>query len=200
MRFVERANLDRVAGGSPHHGVAARVAPRSLVALEDLVRPAGEPGRLVLLDGVTDPRNVGAVIRSAAAFGLDGVVLAGPGAPPLGGALAAAAAGQLERVPVARVNVAGDALRLLRESGYWAFGAEAAGTPLPLVRPVERWVLALGSEGRGLRAKTRAFLDESVAIPMRPGVESLNVSVAAAILMYALSVQLQGAERQDART
>ena len=187
VRFVGRTALERLAAGGAHNGVAARTAPRSFVPLEELVRPEGEPGRLLLLDGVTDPRNVGAVIRSAAAFGLDGVILAGPGAPPLGGAVAAAAAGHLERVPIARVTVAGDALRLLRESGYWAYGAEARGTPLPLLRPTDRWVVALGSEGRGLRAKTRAFLDESVAIPMKPGVDSLNVSVAAAILAYALT-------------
>ena len=187
VRFVPRENLERIASGRPHNGVAARTAPRSFVSVEELVRPAGEAGRLILLDGVTDPHNVGAVIRSAAAFGLDGVVLAGPGVPPLGGAMAAAAAGHLERVPVARAKVAGDTLRTLREAGYWAYGAEAGGTPLWAVRPPDRWVLALGSEGRGLRAKTRAFLDDTLAIPMKPGVESLNVSVAAAILAYALT-------------
>ncbi|NOZ79148.1 MAG: 23S rRNA (guanosine(2251)-2'-O)-methyltransferase RlmB [Acidobacteria bacterium] len=187
VRFVARTNLERVAGGGAHAGVAARTAPLAFAQFEDLIRPAGESGRLLLLDGVTDPHNVGAVIRSAAAFGVDGVVLAGRGAPPLGGAVAAAAAGHLERVPVARVSVAGDALRKLREAGYWAYGGEAGGTPLWAVRPPGRWVVALGSEGKGLRAKTRAFLDESIAIPMRPGVESLNVSVAAAILSYSLT-------------
>ena len=187
VRFVPRAHLERVAGGGAHTGVAARTAPRAFVPLESLLRPDREAGRLLLLDGVTDPHNVGAVIRSAAAFGIDGVVLAGRGAPPLSGAVAAAAAGHLERVPVARVSVAGDALRKLRDAGYWVYGGEAKGTPLWAVRPPERWVVALGSEGTGLRAKTRAFLDESIAIPMRPGVESLNVSVAAAILSYSLT-------------
>ncbi len=187
VRPVERAELDRLARGGAHGGVAARTSPHAFVSLEDLVRPENEPGRIILLDGVTDPHNVGAVIRSAAAFGLDGVILAGPGAPPLGGALASAAAGQLERVPVARAGSAGDALRSLRDAGYWAFGAAMEGTPLPLVEAPARWVLALGSEGKGLRAKTRAFVDELVAVPMKPGVESLNISVAAAILAYALS-------------
>lgn len=194
VRFVPRANLERVAGAAAHNGVAARTAPRSFVPVEELVRPDGEPGRLILLDGVTDPHNVGAVIRSAAAFGIDGVILAGPGVPPLGGAVAAAAAGHLERVPVARTKVAGDTLAGLRRAGYWAYGAEAGGTPLWAVRPPDRWVLALGSEGKGLRAKTRAFLDDTIAIPMKPGVESLNVSVAAAILAYALTE----AGREDA--
>lgn len=187
VRFVHRAELERIAGGGTHNGVAARTSPRTFASLDDLVRPAGEAGRLIVLDGVTDPHNVGSVIRSAAAFGLDGVVLAGRGAPPLAGAVARAAAGHLETVPVARVPVAGDALRLLRDAGYWVYGAEAGGSPLWAVEPPERWVVALGSEGRGLRAKTRRFLDESIAVPMRPGVESLNVAVAAAIVAYALT-------------
>jgi len=187
VRFVERNRLEREAGGSVPGGVVARVASRSFVPLEDLLRPADAPGRIIVLDSVTDPHNVGAVIRSAAAFGIDGIVLAGPGAPPLGGALATAAAGQLERVPIARAGSAGDTLRRFREAGYWVYGAAMEGTPIPLVRPPDRWVLALGSEGRGLRAKTRAFVDELVAVPMKPGVESLNVSVAAAILAYALT-------------
>ncbi|NOZ94587.1 MAG: 23S rRNA (guanosine(2251)-2'-O)-methyltransferase RlmB [Acidobacteria bacterium] len=187
VRFVPRTQLERMAAGGAHNGVGARTAPRSFTPLEELLRPGGEPGRLILLDGVTDPHNVGAVIRSAAAFGIDGVILAGPGVPPLGGALAAAAAGHLERVPMARAGVAGDTLRILRDAGYWAYGAQAGGTPLWAVDPPDRWVLALGSEGKGLRAKTRAFLDDTIAIPMKPGVESLNVSVAAAILAYALT-------------
>ncbi len=187
VRFVDRARLEREGGGTVRGGVVARVAEKAYVPLESLVRPAGEPGRVILLDGVTDPHNAGAVIRSAAAFGIDGVVLAGPGAPPMGGALASAAAGQLERVPVARAGSAGDTLRVFRDAGYWVYGAAMEGTPIPLVQPSDRWVLALGSEGRGLRAKTRAFVDELVAVPMRPGVESLNVSVAAAILAYALT-------------
>jgi 23S rRNA (guanosine2251-2'-O)-methyltransferase len=186
VRFVPRSNLERVAAGVSHNGIAARGAPRSFSPIESLVQPQGERGRMLLLDGITDPHNVGAMIRTAAAFGLDGVIVAGPGAPPLGGALAAAAAGQLERLPVARSKVAGDVLRQLREAGYWCFGADAAGTPVASVRPSDRWVLVLGSEGRGLRAKTRAFVDELLAVPIRPEVESLNVSVAAAVLTYAL--------------
>jgi 23S rRNA (guanosine2251-2'-O)-methyltransferase len=114
------------------------------------------------------------------------VILAGPSAPPLGGALERAAAGQLEKVPVARAKVAGDALRLVRDRGYWAFGAGAGETPAAEVETTERWVLCVGSEERGLRAKTRAQVDEWLGIPMASGVESLNVSVAAGVLLYEL--------------
>jgi 23S rRNA (guanosine2251-2'-O)-methyltransferase len=155
--------------------------------VEDLIAEEGEPGRLVLLDSIDDPHNLGAVVRSAAAFGIDGVIVAGPSAPPLGGAAAKAAAGHLERVPVARVNVAADALRTLRDAGYWALGAAMEGSPSPEVDPTDRWVLCLGSEAKGLRAKTKSAIDEFVAIPMADGVQSLNLSVAAGVLLYELT-------------
>lgn len=188
VRRVPRRRLDEVAAGQPHNGCAVRAAPVALRELSDLVRPEGERAAIVLLDGVDDPHNLGAVVRSAAAFGLDGLIVAGPSAPPLGGAAARAAAGHLERVPVARVNVAADALAVLRGEGYWVFGAAMEGTPCPEVRVTDRWVLCIGSEHRGLRAKTRSAVDELVAIPMAEGVESLNMSVAAGVLMYQLRI------------
>jgi 23S rRNA (guanosine2251-2'-O)-methyltransferase len=188
VRRVPRRRLDEVAAGQPHNGCAVRAAPVALHAVADLVRPEGEPAALLLLDGVDDPHNLGAAVRTAAAFGLDGVIVAGPSAPPLGGAASRAAAGHLERVPVARVNVAADALAVLRGEGYWVFGAAMEGTPCPEVRVTDRWVLCIGSEHRGLRAKTRSVVDELVAIPMAEGVESLNMSVAAGVLVYQLRV------------
>jgi 23S rRNA (guanosine2251-2'-O)-methyltransferase len=92
----------------------------------------------------------------------------------------------LERLPVARVTVAADALRTFREAGYWILGADMSGVALSHVTPVERWVLCVGSEAKGLRAKTRAFIDELVRIPMAPEIESLNLSVATGILLYHL--------------
>ena len=188
VRRVPRRRLDEVAAGQPHNGCAVRAAPVALRELSDLVRPEGARASIVLLDGVDDPHNLGAVVRSAAAFGLDGLIIAGPSAPPLGGAAARAAAGHLERVPVVRVNVAADALAVLRGEGYWVFGAAMEGTPSPEVRTTDRWVLCIGSEHRGLRAKTRSAVDELIAIPMAAGVESLNMSVAAGVLMYQLAV------------
>jgi 23S rRNA (guanosine2251-2'-O)-methyltransferase len=142
---------------------------------------------IVVLDDVADPHNLGAVLRTTAAFAVDGVVIAGPSAPPLGGAVAKAAAGLLGRVPMARVSVGADALERLREQGYWVFAADAAGTPLDEVGRIDRWVLVVGAEERGLRAKTRTAVDEFVAIPMAEGVESLNLSVSAGILLWELS-------------
>ena len=155
-------------------------------------QPEGAPGRLLLLDDVTDPHNLGAVIRTAVAFGVDGVVVAGPSAPPLGGAAARAAAGLLGRVPLVRATVAADVLVRLRGDGYWAIGSDAEGEPIGTVTPIDRWVLCVGAEERGLRAKTRSQVDEMVRIPMAEGVESLNVSVATGILLYHLCSPLAG--------
>ena len=187
VQAVSRARLEQVAEGVAHTGCAVRTGPVPWVDVTDLLAPAALPARLLLLDGVTDPHNVGAVIRTAAAFALDGVVLAGPAAPPLGGAVARAAAGQLERMKLARSTVAADVLTLLRSEGYWVFGADAGGRPVDTVATTSRWILCVGAEESGLRAKTRSRVDEWVAVPMAPGVESLNLSVSAAVLIYELS-------------
>ncbi len=185
-RWVPRRRLDEVAGDGAHNGCAARCGPVALVTLSALLAGEGLAGRVLLLDDVTDPHNLGAAVRTAAAFGLHGVVIAGPSAPPLGGAAASAAAGLIGAVPIARATVAADALVQFRDAGYWVLGADMAGVPALQVRPVDRWVLCVGSESRGLRAKTRSQIDEFVRIPTVPAVESLNLSVATGILLYHL--------------
>lgn len=185
--LVPRGRIDGVADGVAHNGCAVRSAPVAFVDFDELVQSGKEPSRLLLVDDLSDPRNLGAVLRTSAAFAIDGVVIAGPSAPPLGGAVAKAAAGLLGQVPLARTRVAADTLRHLRDSGYWVFAADAAGTPLDEVRHTHRWVLCIGAEERGLRAKTRSQVDEFVAIPMAEGVESLNLSVSAGILLWELS-------------
>jgi len=184
--LVPRARLDGVADGVAHNGCAVRSAPVAFVEIDELVGAEGEVSRLLLVDDLKDPHNLGAVLRTAAALSLDGVVIAGPSAPPLGGA-AKAAAGLLGRVPLARVRVAADALAYLRDRGYWAFAADVGGTPLGEIRHSQRWILCIGAEERGLRAKTKSQVDEPVAIPMAEGVESLNLSVSAGILLWELS-------------
>ena len=187
VRWVPRSRLDGVADGVPHNGCALRCAPLSWQSLDQLIADPDRPGRLLLLDAASDPHNLGAVVRTSAAFALDGVIVAGPSAPPLAGAVATAAAGHLERVPLARVSVAADALRALREAGYWCYGAAADGANVSGIRPIERWVLCVGGEARGVRAKTRSMIDEWLAIPMAPGVESFNLAVASAVLLWELT-------------
>jgi 23S rRNA (guanosine2251-2'-O)-methyltransferase len=195
--LVPRQRLDGIADGVAHNGCAIRSAPIRFVDLDELCSSSDAPARVMLLDDVTDPHNLGAVLRTAAAFAVDGLIIAGPSAPPLSGAVSKAAAGLIGTVPIARAKVGADALSRLRDSGFWIFGADAGGTPLNDVRPTDRWVLCVGAEAKGLRAKTRSRVDEFVAIPMAEGVESLNLSVSAGILLWELSRPT--ARKPDAR-
>ena len=187
VRFVPSGRLREVAVEVSHNGCAARSGPVPFREIEDCIAPEGLPGKLLLLDDISDPHNLGAAIRSAAAFGVDGLIIAGPSAPPLGGAAAKAAAGHIHRVPLVRTKVAADVLVHLAGEGYWIFGADSDGDDLSQVKVPDRWVLCVGSEERGLRAKTRHRVDEWVSISMAPGVESLNVSVATGVLLYAMT-------------
>ena len=187
FRFVSSRKLEELAGGVAHNGFAARSAPVQFRPLEECIPEEGQPSRMLLVDAVSDPHNLGAVIRSAAAFAVDALIIAGPSAPPLEGAVAKAAAGHLYRVPLVRTKVAADSLRHLAGEGYWILGAESSGSDLSRWKSCDRWVLCMGSEAKGLRAKTRSQIDEYLAIPMAEGVESLNLSVATGILLYALS-------------
>ncbi len=178
---VPRRKLDEVAAGSAHNGFAARLAPAPLVDAAALLEGRGAVC-VFGLDGVEDGHNLGAVVRSAAAFALDGVVVAGPHPPPLGGAAAKVAAGTLPLVRIAHVGSLGDYALAAKEAGFWVYGAEAGGTPLDRLDLPERLLLCLGAEAGGLRAKTRKALDGTLAIPLAEEVESLNLAVAAGIL------------------
>ena len=185
VRFasVPRRQLDEAASGAAHNGFAARLAPAPLADAHSLLAPAAH-ACVLGLDGLEDGHNLGAVVRSAAAFSLTGVVVAGPHPPPLGGAAAKVAAGTLPLVRIAHVGALGDFALAAKESGFWVYGAEAGGTPLDRVELPERLLLCLGGEAQGLRAKTRRALDGTIAVPLAAGVESLNVSVAAGILAW----------------
>ena len=169
--------------GASHQGVALRAGELETVGLEDF---EGGPGAVVLmLDQVTDPQNVGAILRSAAAFGAVGVVLQDRHAPKLSGALAKAAAGALEKTPIARVVNLSRALEELTEAGWRTVGLTgAAERSLSEVLDGRPTVLVLGSEGEGLRRLVGEHCDELAKIPMPGGFESLNVSAAAAVALY----------------
>ncbi len=177
--------IDRVLGrAAVHQGVALRIGDLPPTSLDDLATPA--EGVLVMLDQVTDPQNIGAVFRSAAAFGARGVILQDRHAPPFTGVIAKAAAGALEAVPHARVVNLARALERLESAGWRAVGLAADG-PSPLAEVLDGGptVLVLGAEDEGLRRLVSEHCEALAHIPMSGGFESLNVSVAAAVALYA---------------
>ncbi|MDQ1081240.1 23S rRNA (guanosine(2251)-2'-O)-methyltransferase RlmB [Pseudoroseomonas cervicalis] len=185
---VERARFQTfLTEDAVHQGAALLAEPLPPVALEDALEKSR--GTVLLLDQVTDPRNVGAILRSAAAFGAAAVVMQDRNAPPETGAMARAAVGALDTVPVVReVNLA-RTITVLQKAGYWVMGLDGtAKTELAAAKPHDRpAALVLGAEDSGLRRLQRETCDELVKLPIRPEMESLNVSVAAAIALYELS-------------
>ncbi|HLI11536.1 MAG TPA: 23S rRNA (guanosine(2251)-2'-O)-methyltransferase RlmB [Alphaproteobacteria bacterium] len=191
LELHPRAELDRLFPGAVHQGLALAADPLDEPSLDDLLREIGPEGMavLVVLDQVTDPHNVGAVLRSAAAFGARAVIATERHAPAATAALAKAASGALEAVPLVRVTNLARSLESLKEGGFWCVGLDAAAPDaLGDARLAERIALVLGAEGHGMRRLTRVHCDLLLRIPIAPAaVASLNVSNAAAVALYELA-------------
>lgn len=172
--------------GAVHQGVLLKTTALESLSIEEIAHPAA--GLIVMLDQVTDPQNVGAIFRSAAAFGAKAIVVQDRHAPLMTGALAKAAAGAVDKLPHARVTNLSRALETLAEAGWRTVGL-AGGAAAPLDHAFEPGptVLVLGSEGEGLRRLVSEHCDVLAAIPMPGGFESLNVSAAAAVALYEAS-------------
>jgi len=190
VTFADVADLGRlVPNDAPHQGVVIEVAPLEDMWLGDMLAEAPEKAVLLVLDQVTDPHNVGAIMRSAAAFGAMGIVTQDRHSPIEGGVLAKAASGALERVPWARVVNLARALEEIAEAGFWRIGlAGDATSELKDALGPQRVALVLGAEGPGMRQNVRDHTDAVAKLPISDAVESLNVSNAAAIALYAASV------------
>lgn len=190
VTLADVADLGRlVPADAPHQGVVVEADPLEDLALDEILAGAPDKATLVVLDQVTDPHNVGAILRSAAAFGAIGIVTQDRHSPPESGALAKAASGTLETVPWVRVVNLARALGELAEAGFWRIGLTGdAGMELKEALGPARVALVLGAEGPGLRPNTREHCDALARLPITNAVESLNVSNAAAVALYAASV------------
>ncbi len=194
---VSRAELDRRTGGILHQGIALQVPPFAYQALPDLLNVAlesGVPPLLVALDGVTDPRNLGAVIRSALAFGAQGVIVPERRSAGVTATAWRTSAGAAARLPVAQVTNLVRSLKECRDAGLFVIGLDADGTTSldELEMATEPLVVVVGSEGRGLSRLVGESCDLTVSIPMSPEAESLNASVAAAVTLAEVARRRRG--------
>jgi 23S rRNA (guanosine2251-2'-O)-methyltransferase len=185
LRFESRETLDRMAGGLPHQGLIAVVSAKPVVTMEAVLDEARTPALVLLLDGVEDPRNLGAILRTADAAGVDGVLLPERHSAGLSETVSRASAGGIEHVKVARIGNVAQAIDALKERGVWVVGLDASGTErwdaVDYKRPI---ALVLGGEGRGIRRLVRERCDHLVSLPLFGHVGSLNVSVAAGVALY----------------
>jgi len=182
VRFEPREALDRLAGQTPHQGVVALAAPHRYADPEEVFPSAR---MLVALDGVEDPHNLGAVIRTAHAAGADAVVIPERRAAGLTEAVAKAAAGALEYLPVVRTGNLNRTLERLKQLGYWIYGLDEQGDQLyDQVEWIEPAAMVLGGEGKGLHRQVREHCDFLVRIPLAGRISSLNVSVAAGVTLF----------------
>lgn len=198
---VDAARLSALVGPVAHQGVVAIVdAALPHVTLDDVLESIDEPALLLVLDGVTDPHNLGACLRSADAFGAHAVIVPKDRAVGVNATVAKAASGAADTVPVIIVTNLARTLRELKDRGVWLAGAEAGGAEnlfdADLSGPLA-WVL--GAEGSGLRRLTRELCDRIVAIPLLGTVASLNVSVATGICLFETRRQRSAASRDTAR-
>ena len=184
LRFAPRPALERAAGTSQHQDVVAVCPAKAYDDLETLLRSSQRP-LLVVLDGVEDPGNLGAIVRTAVAAGSDGLIIPERRAAGLSPAVARAAAGALEHLKIARVTNLVRALMDLKKQRMWVYGFDASGQKSYLdLDYTEACALVLGGEGRGLHRLVREACDILACIPLHGRVQSLNVSVAAGVVLY----------------
>ena len=184
---VEPKRLDHLTNGANHQGVAAQIAPYAYIELPDLIEQtkAVTDPVIVVADGITDPHNLGAIIRTAEAIGAQGLVIPQRRASGITSTVMKVAAGALENFAVARVVNLSRALEELKEAGFWIYGTAASGSePVHTVNFTGPIVLVIGSEGEGLSMLTQRSCDFLVSIPLQGKTPSLNASVAAGMALY----------------
>lgn len=187
-KCVDKPFLDSLVGRDTiHQGLVARVLPLSQPTLDDIIRKVKgqETALIVILDQITDPHNVGAILRSSVAFDADAVIMPEAGAPTEAGTLAKSASGALELIPLIRVANLSRTMEKLKKEDFWCIGLDGyAKDSIASAKLPKRCAFVMGSEGDGMRRLTQENCDYSVKLPMNPIIESLNVSNAAALTLY----------------
>ena len=195
VKQVDKAKLDAMCGETAHQGVAAAIAAVPYCDVEDILREAedrGEPPFLVMCDGIEDPHNLGAIIRTCEAAGVHGVILPKRRAAGATATVAKTSAGALALMKVAKVSNLADTIARLKKRGVWIYGADVGGKPYRDMDYSGGACLVIGSEGRGLARLTAELCDQLIALPMRGRVNSLNASVACGVLLYEIAHQRSG--------
>jgi 23S rRNA (guanosine2251-2'-O)-methyltransferase len=200
VRFEDRLQIDRLVGTREHQGIAALAAAKPALELEDLLAAKTPQGLLVLLDGIEDPHNLGAIVRTALAAGAHGVIIPERRAVGLTDTVERASAGALAHLPVARVKNLVRAMEEMKGAGYWLIGlderAEKKYTEADFSGQVG---IVLGSEGEGLHELTRKRCDFLVSIPTSGPVRALNVSVAAGVVLFEVVRQRSGKKSEKTK-
>jgi len=188
VRQREKGDIARLCGTEHHQGVALRIESYSYAGIEEILdrqKSSGEMGLIVVLDGIQDPRNLGAIIRSAACAGAHGVIIPKDRAVGVSATVEKASAGAVETVPVSQVTNIAQTLDELKKEGYWIYGAvEGASSSLYDQDFSGNMVIVIGGEGEGIRPLVRKRCDHLIAIPIKGGVSSLNASVAAGVILF----------------
>jgi 23S rRNA (guanosine2251-2'-O)-methyltransferase len=186
IKSIEERLMDNLTNGANHQGVVARVEPLKTMRLTNAIfEAAGNKKELWLaIDEVTDPQNLGSMLRSAACLGFTTILLPQRRTVGITATVHKVACGALETLRIVEVTNLNTALLDLKDEGFWVYGADMDGKPLQKVDYAYPAVLVIGSEGTGLREKTKEHCDEVISIPQQGGVNSLNASSAAAIIMY----------------
>ncbi|KXT75946.1 23S rRNA (guanosine(2251)-2'-O)-methyltransferase RlmB [Streptococcus sp. DD12] len=186
ISWTPKKKLTEMAAGGVHQGVVLRVAAFAYADLQELLDKAGQEENplLLVLDGLTDPHNLGSILRTADATGVTGVIIPkhrSVGVTPI---VAKTSTGAISHVPIARVTNLSQAVDQLKADGFWVFGTDMSGTPAHQWNTSGKLALIIGNEGKGISPNLKKQVDEMVTIPMVGHVQSLNASVAAAVLMY----------------
>ncbi len=195
IKEISPQKLDYYCGGANHQGVAVMFASQEYATVEDmfaLAETRGEKPFLIICDEIEDPHNLGAIIRTAEATGVHGVIIPERRSASLNATVAKAACGALEYVPVARVTNIANTIDALKERGVWVFGADMDGDDYTRTDFDTPCALVIGNEGKGIGALTAKKCDAVISLPMCGKINSLNASVAAGVLMYEVARQRSG--------